>query len=680
VEKRNNCTRRRASHWRSLRVVAVLIAIAAVVTVATVSLGTAVAADAVLYTCPVDVQVQDTSLCGDGSLIVLLRLPIDSTQFVPILQHELPDAQKRDAIERRRNPALPDMIGRLAELDRKVQVLKSFPNAFVLRFKNGLATQQRLYRLTYELCYVLQGSRGDDVGGCEKPWTRVRLEPTFKLHAYAEPPNDPSFESEEPKQWNLQNGNGIKARAAWDRTGTVTGLQPVRVAVLDTGVEPIANELDGGLMVDGADFTPTDPLLGMPAAGGDHGTEVASVIAARANNGNDMAGVTWAGAGQGNLATLMPIKIMSAARPVSKEQCTNNLLNALPYAVDPNGEVDAGSNPVVPFWDLTKLPDSNHRLVRPARGSKIVNLSAGFDNCSPALGEAFRRIGLVFPDVLFVVAVPNLEGIAGTEDIDSTPSNSSYPTSYQQDGRRFSNILSVTATNKSQCVSEKYGKTSVDIAAPGDAVVVLQKSHTGAQTDTGTSFAAPQVSGAAALLKALAPPDWGYEQVRQYLLASSDTTMCSDKSPPLGCGGADNYPTVCRGVAHGLLDLDAATGPPVKGITALSNVDSDTTVAWTTAMPATVSWQRAFPSGQCTQVDVDLVVDQSTGGTKAAKLSTTPVDVDAGSALFGAATLATAASAAMPSGSEPAQARVRLQCVGSHMFRTSQDFTLRRAQ
>ncbi len=648
--------------------------IAALVSVATGGLRTAAAADAPLYSCPLDVELEDTALCGNGSLLALIPLISQSADTKPLavfLEKEIVSARKNRPAEAVRHPASASTAGHFYELAPYVQTMRAFPNTFVLRFSSGLATRRRLNVLTGELCTVLSRWRVHGASSCQDATTTVRLEPTFKLHAYAGPPDDPHFVNDSPAQWNLQDDAGIKARAAWDRAGTVTDLPSVRVAVVDTGTKPIPLELDNGLLVDGADFTPFTPVLGNPVAGGDHGTEVASVIAARTNNGNSMAGVAWTGTGQGSAAKLIPIKIMSSAQPTQGEQCTNNLLHALPYVVDPHQEVDAGSHVTTSFWDLTKLPDPLHPMVRPAKGARIVNLSLGYERCSTALGEAFRRIAQFFPDVLFVVAVPNGDDDPTHSNMDASPANRNYPTSY-----RWDNILSVTETGEDHCVYGKFGTNSVDLAAPGISVVVLKPSRQGSQTDDGTSFAAPQVSGAAALLKALAPPDWGYAQVREYLQKSVNNSSCNSPDAGQSCG---SLPTVCSGTAHGLLDLDAATGPPVNNITALSS-SGGPAAAWTTAKPATVSWQRAFPSGQCTQIDIDLVVDNATGGAAAAKLSAAPVDVDSGSAQFDAATLAAAASAAMPTGSEPAQARVRLQCVGSHMFRTSQDFTLRRAQ
>lgn len=636
--------------------------------------GVAVAGDVVPYTCPANVSLETSPLCGDGSSIAVIRQPGGVVQFLHFLQKKILAAQEQDGTLRAPIAAPERMVGRLSELDAVVRPMRSFRNVFVLRFRRGLATQRRLDRLTFELCDLLRNAHLEGGGGCKESRSTVHLEPAFKLHADAAPPNDPNFLNSEPSQWNLQDDEGIKAHAAWDRAGTVPGLQAVRVAVLDTGTKEIANELDNGLLVDGADFTQQTPVIGNPPAGKDHGTEVASVIAARANNNNAMAGVAWSGSGQGSVATLVPIKIMSSASPSEFEQCTNNLLDALPYAVDPDGEADAGNSGGTSFWDLSAPPDPHTNPIRPARGARVVNLSVSYDNCSAALGETFSRISRFFPDVLFVVSVPNTNGVVVTANIDDTPPNPSFPTSY-----RINNILSVTGTDLDRCVTGKFGKTSVNIAAPGEGVVVLQQSHAGAQTDSGTSFAAPQVSGAAALLKALAPSTWQYAQVRRYLMDSADHSMCDNSGPILGCLDAPNYATICHGVASGLLDLDAATAPPVMQISAFDNSDAANT--WSTAKAAMVNWEWKFDSTLCQQVDIDLVIDQNDHPTttKAAKLSATPVDVTVHAVQFDATTIAAAATAAMPPATESATARVRLQCVGSHMFRTSQDFTIRRS-
>ncbi len=104
-------------------------------------------------------------------------------------------------------------------------------------------------------------------------------------------PNDPAYAD----QWSLP-------QIGWDQAfGVVEPSSSATVAVLDTGVDAtddLAGRLVGGVStVDGVDAT-TD--------GNGHGTAMASLVAARADNGAGIAGVGYAG------VSVMPVKVLGA--------------------------------------------------------------------------------------------------------------------------------------------------------------------------------------------------------------------------------------------------------------------------------------------------------------------------------------------------------------------------------
>ena len=126
-----------------------------------------------------------------------------------------------------------------------------------------------------------------------------------------------------------------------------------------------------------------------------------------------------------------------------------------------------------------------------ARGSRIVNVSIGSDDKED--WEEFGKAVEDHPDMLFVVAAGNEE-----RDIDIEPS---YPPSFDH-----SNILVVAAIDENGELADfsNYGKSSVDIAAPGEDILSLEpEGSTGEKS--GTSMAAPHVTRVAAKIKAINP-------------------------------------------------------------------------------------------------------------------------------------------------------------------------------
>jgi serine protease len=316
--------------------------------------------------------------------------------------------------------------------------------------------------------------------------------------AYAQPnyrlsvsyfPSDVQFGS----QWALHNtGQGgvadadIDAPEAWDVIRTSPG---VIVAVLDTGIDYTHPDLAGNIWTNAAE-TPgngidddgngyIDDVHGWNFVGGNgdpmddhgHGTHVAGIIGAVGDNDIGIAGVTWS-------VQLMPIKFLDA----NGSGWLSSAIEALNYAV--------------------------------ANGATISNNSwsgGGFDQ---ALVDAIATAGAM--DHLFVVAAGN-----GGRDNDLFPL---YPASYD-----LPNILTVAATDEFDQLAgfSNYGHTSVDLGAPGVSIVSTVAASGvvgeagGYGTLTGTSMAAPFVTGVAALLRSL-HGGWSYQQVVYQILSTVD--------------------------------------------------------------------------------------------------------------------------------------------------------------
>ena len=310
-------------------------------------------------------------------------------------------------------------------------------------------------------------------------------------------PNDPRF----GQQWALSNpiGPDIGATKAWNVT---TGNPSTIVAVIDTGVDinhpdlaanvwtnPAPNQ--GGYVGDihGWNFMNGTPNV-LDSNG--HGSHVAGIIAAAGNNGVGVSGVDWN-------AQIMPLKTIDGAG---------------------NGTVDAAVAAV--YYAVQ-------------HGARVINASWDGPDYDPALNNAIAYANT--QGVVFVAAAGN-----ETANNDTTPT---YPASYAEP-----NLISVAAVDQSGNLADfsNYGPTTVGLAAPG--VNILSTVPSGYAFYSGTSMAAPFVSGAAALLVGL-HPTWTAPQLVQRIL-STVTPLPSLQG---------------KTISGGMLNIAAAIGVSQSGTT-----------------------------------------------------------------------------------------------------------------
>ena len=278
------------------------------------------------------------------------------------------------------------------------------------------------------------------------------------------------------EQWSLKGDGPMGAASAWRQT---TGGD-VTVAIVDSGIDLTHPDLvpnlwtnpgeiagngvddDGNGYVDdvhGYDFVRGD---GTPQDENGHGTHVAGIVAARGGNGIGVAGVAWR-------ARLMAVRVLDAGA----RGTTTTVAEGIRYAV--------------------------------ANGARIINLSlagpAPSGDLENAIGDA-RAHG-----VLVVVAAGN-DG----RDLAGAPS---YPAAYPED-----NVLGVAATAPGGGLAgiSDFG-AGADLAAPGEDILSTALGG-GYESRTGTSMAAPAVTGALVLLAA-ARPDLDAAGLRDALLGST---------------------------------------------------------------------------------------------------------------------------------------------------------------
>lgn len=335
-------------------------------------------------------------------------------------------------------------------------------------------------------------------------------------------PNDTFYGS----QWAM---DAINAPEAW-AMATSSG-RGVVVAVIDTGIDDAHPDLQGALWtnpneiadngkdddqdgfmddVHGWNFVnnssstrPAGSLL-LKRGAWEHGTAVSSLIAGRGNNNIGMAGVAWN-------AKIMPLVILGT----DGDGGTDRLVLAIMYAV--------------------------------AHHADIINMSVEGETLDPDVAQAIKEA--TAKGVLIVLAAGNGTGNQGY-NLTSEPL---YPAC--NTGAANQSVLVVTGVtiDGERAASANYG-SCVNIAAPGEQVLAARPTYNpdgnrenvpGYGAWTGTSLAAPIVSGVAALVKAQ-HPEWTGEQVAQRLL---------DTARPL----TKTWQT--EGLGKGLLDAARAVAP-----------------------------------------------------------------------------------------------------------------------
>ncbi len=282
-------------------------------------------------------------------------------------------------------------------------------------------------------------------------------------------PNDPSF----PMLWGLRNtgsssgvaGADVDAESAWNLG---TGSREVVVAVVDTGLDVGHPDIaanawvnegeirgnrvddDGNGYVDdinGWNFLTGSPAVYTPLSGDTHATHVAGTIAAAGDNGVGVTGVAWR-------ARVMALPFLDSNDGGNASDAAKAIL----YAIN--------------------------------NGADVINCSFSgtySSTLNAAILEAAKR------GVIVVAAAAN-----DKSDIDRSPV---FPASTPA-----TNVVAVVATTRTDALAafSNWGAATCDIGAPGQDIFSTIPGNRYSYM-SGTSMAAPHVSGAVALMKAIFP-------------------------------------------------------------------------------------------------------------------------------------------------------------------------------
>lgn len=341
-------------------------------------------------------------------------------------------------------------------------------------------------------------------------------EPNFIFQLSAFDPNDPHYVD----QWYTRQ---VSMPLAWEIT---TGAPDVVVAVLDSGVDVNHPELKENIWtnpgemagdsqdndrngypddVHGWDFIENSPDPRPDATPPysrtalHHGTLVAGIIAAQGNNRQGVAGIAWR-------TRIMPLRVLDGQGRGDVDQVSR----AVEYAT--------------------------------RNGADVINLSFVGEGFSQRLYEALRaayRAGVVV-----VVAAGNVGETGSGGDLDK---GFLYPVCYDAaDATTQENwIIGVTATDTidQRATFANVGSRCVDVSAPGvsffgtqvyDPDRGLGEPYGGGWS--GTSLAAPVVSGVAALIRA-SRPAFTPAEVTDAILHNVDPITGNDRGPTAGALG-----------------------------------------------------------------------------------------------------------------------------------------------
>lgn len=387
-------------------------------------------------------------------------------------------------------------------------------------------------------------------------------------------PNDSAFDL----QWGLKNTRqflgavnnaDIKAVNAWDVT---KGASSIVIAVIDEGVDASHSDLAGKVLT-GFNSLPgvPDPTDTTPKLNNYHGTAIAGVAAANSNNADGIAGVCW-------FCKILPVKVAERDNKGNWTATTGSLSTGINWAWLHGADILNNS------WTMSAPSDAvlnaivNARTAgRNNRGSTVVFASGNENNNQAAYPASLNS---------FVIAV----GASNWCDQRKTPVNNA-------------------CNNNNASWGSNYG-SALDLVAPGEAIYTLCNGSRDCVTDTfgnkyvyasGTSLAAPFVSGTIGLLYSL-NPNLTPLAVQQILQSSAKDLGIAGRDDETGYGRLDAYKSIRQLYNLSLIATDNRTlahaGENLVYTLAYANTGSTAmgSTVLTVHLPAQTTYFSSFPA------------------------------------------------------------------------------------
>lgn len=327
----------------------------------------------------------------------------------------------------------------------------------------------------------------------------------------------------------------IHAPAAWDVTH---GSSSVIIAIVDSGIDGTHPDLSGKVLAGWNYVSPGAILANQNSDDCGHGTHVAGIAAAVTNNGKGIAGLAWN-------SRLMPVKVLSLD---GGGRCTGTdayVASGIRYAVD--------------------------------HGARVINLSLGGPDASETMRAA---VNYALAHGCLVPTAAGNDGVLGIY----------YPA-------RYAMAVGATDSSDTRLGGSNYGP-EMSVVAPGDYIYSTWPGS-GYLYGTGTSMAAPHVSGLAALLWGICPAD-SNAHVRQVIQDSAVDRGTTGWDQKYGYGRIDAqkavqiYPRPSAEPSRLAFLADDTTAPQPKSFR-LYPCGAFDVITWTASISPTATWLSVSP-------------------------------------------------------------------------------------
>lgn len=309
--------------------------------------------------------------------------------------------------------------------------------------------------------------------------------------------------------WNLKK---IDTQQAWDLIDSITAKdnsprEPVTVAILDTGIDVDHEDLKDALLdpekcVDVVGISDPSQYIKLTADDGGHGTRVAGVLAATSNNGIGVAGV--AAGNNNNLVKIVGIDVYEYFYSQNSRLArTSDIIKGIEYACS-----DAVNAKVINMslgLSSSQTDELLHQAIKSAREKNITIVASGGNTRSTTPWYCSD-----YDEVL---------GIIATTD---------YHSAFDICKASFSG----------------YGSHKT-LSAPGQKISTTSNNGKYTYTASGTSYAAPLVSGVAAMLYYVNPAITA-DEVEAVLTSTSTDLYTKGFDIYTGYGNVNAYAAVAK--------------------------------------------------------------------------------------------------------------------------------------